>query len=359
MCTKCIPSAIDEAKAGSFADKFISDLNGAANMLMISIGHRTGLFDAMSAVGAATSVALARHAGLDERYVREWLNAMTTGRVVEFDPASGEYVLPPEHAQWLTRGGTANLAGTAQWVAVLASVEDRVTECFRKGGGVGYEHYNRFHEVMAEETRMNVVRPLLDVLLPLVPELRARLESGIRVLDLGCGVGEAITLLAREFPRSEFVGYDFYAPAIAKARASTAGLPNLRFEVRDAAAIDDTSAFDVVFTFDSVHDQAVPQRMLDNIHRALKPGGVHYMVDIGGQTAVEANMDWPLAPFMYAISCMHCMSVSLAADGAGLGAMWGRQKAREMLDAAGFASVQIHSLEHDIMNAYFINRKAA
>src|SRR5690606_27705509 len=124
-----------------------------------------------------------------------------------------------------------------------------------------------------------VVKPLINHLLPLAPELRGKLEAGIHVLDLGCGVGEAITRLAREFPASTFVGYDVYKPAITKARQNAKGLPNIRFEVRDAAAITDTSAFDVVFPFDSVHDQAKPQDMLNNTPRALKPDGLHYMVD--------------------------------------------------------------------------------
>lgn len=356
MCQLCNPS-IDQTTADAFATSFMSHLNGAALMLMTSIGHRTGLWDAMAEAGPQTSAGLAQHAGLQERYVREWLNAMTTGRVVTYDPHTRRYTLPPEHAMWLRSSAPACLAVTSQWVQVLASVEDQITACFRQGGGVDYPAFNRFHEVMAAESNQSTVQPLLDAVLPLAPGLIAKLEAGVRCLDVGCGVGKAITRMAREFPNSRFVGYDVYEPAIAEARRDAAGLANVRFEVADAAQFTDTNAFDVVFTFDAVHDQADPQAMLDNIYRALKPGGTYFMQDIAGSSAVEDNMDLPLAPFMYTTSTMHCMTVSLAKNGAGLGTMWGKEKAQAMLAAAGFGPVTIKQHDTDIINYYYITHK--
>ena len=150
-------TTFDTDRSEAFAGRLAETLNGAGLALMTSIGHRTELFDALARLGSATSEELAEEAGLHERYVREWLGAMTVGRVVELDPASERYALPPEHAAWLTRGSEANFGVTAQFVAVLGSVEDAVVERFREGGGVPYERFGRFHQVMAEDSAQTVV----------------------------------------------------------------------------------------------------------------------------------------------------------------------------------------------------------
>ena len=140
----------DQNKAEKFAEKMLGVLNDGALVLMSSIGHRTGLFDAMAGLPPSTSEQIASAANVNERYVREWLAAMVTGGIVEYDPEGGTYRLPPEHAAFLTRAATPdNIAVTAQFIPVLASVEDRIVESFQKGGGVPYSAYTRFHEVMA------------------------------------------------------------------------------------------------------------------------------------------------------------------------------------------------------------------
>jgi SAM-dependent methyltransferase len=358
MCLLC--NAPDPAKTDAFGSRLLGILNDAGLALMISIGHRTGLFDAMSTLPPADSATIAGVAGLNERYVREWLGAMTVGRIVDHDPAKGTYRLPPEHSAVLTRAASPNnIAAFMQYPAVLGQVEDQIVRCFRQGGGVPYSEFKRFHEVMAEDSGQTIVAALFDHVLPLVPGLIDQLERGIDMLDLGCGRGIALAALARRFPRSRFLGVDFSEEAIAWARSQVEQdcLTNLRYEVRDAATIDYESAFDFIATFDAVHDQAHPDRVLANIARALRPDGVYLMQDIHASSSHHGDMDHPAGPLLYAVSTMHCMTVSLAAGGMGLGTMWGRQTAQKMLAEAGFSKVQIKRLAHDFQNDYYIVQK--
>ena len=337
-------------------------LNAGALPTMISVGHRTGLLDALGELGEATSQELAGAAGLQERYVREWLAAMTTGRVVELDAATGRYRLPAEHAMWLTRAASPNnVAVTARLIPLLGTVEDAVVRRFREGGGVPYSCYPRFHEVMAEDSDQTVVAVLEAAILPLVDGLADRLEAGIEVLDLGCGRGHAIMRLAERFPASRFTGAELSQEAVdhAAGEAAARGLGNVGFERRDLGTFDrdaPQAAYDLITTFDAVHDQGDPAALLRGIRRALRPGGVYLMQDIAASSHVHENLDHPLGTLLYTISTMHCMTVSLAQGGVGLGTMWGDQVAREMLGAAGFGRVESHTLEHDPFNAYYVIR---
>lgn len=350
----------DQERSEAFAGRMIEVLNGGALALMTSIGHRTGLFDALEILPASTSEQIAAAANLNERYVREWLGAMVVGRVVEHDPERGTYRLPAEHAAWLTRDASPNnLAVTSQFIPLMGSVEDGIVRSFREGGGLPYSCFPRFHEVMAEDSGQTVVATLLDSILPLVPGLSERLRAGIDVLDVGCGSGRALNLMAREFPNSRFVGYDLSEEAIARARAEARerGTTNVRFEVRDAAALDEEDRYDLITTFDAIHDQAEPAKVLEGIANALRDDGVYLMQDIAGSSHVHNNMDHPIGPLLYAVSTMHCTTVSLAQGGAGLGTMWGEEKAREMLADAGFTGVSVEQLPHDFANYYYIVTK--
>jgi 2-polyprenyl-3-methyl-5-hydroxy-6-metoxy-1,4-benzoquinol methylase len=352
--------AINEAQAQAFGERMLDTLNKAAAALMMSIGHRTGLFDTLADLPAATSEQIAKAAGLDERYVREWLGAMVTARIVDYDPASGTYLLPREHAAFLTRAASPNnLAMTAEFIPVLASVENEIVESFRNGGGVPYSSYSRFHEVMAEESDQTVVTGLIDAILPLVPGLIEDLRAGIDVMDVGCGRGRALILMARTFPKSRFTGYDFSEEAIADASADAArqGLANTRFEAQDVAQIDELARYHLITAFDAIHDQAAPRKVLKGIARALRPGGIFLMQDIRTSSQVHNNIDHPLGTYIYTISCLHCMTVSLAVGGEGLGAAWGEEKALELLAEAGFENVGIRQLPHDIINNYYIAQK--
>ena len=352
---------LDQKKAEEFAGRMLEVLNAGALAIMTSIGHRTGLFDAMAGLAPSTSEQIASAAGLNERYVREWLGAMVVGGTVEHDAESGTYFLPPEHAAWLTRAATPNnIAVTAQFIPLMGSVEDGIVESFKEGGGLPYSAFPRFHEVMAEDSGQTVVAALTNAILPLVPGLTERLEEGIDVLDVGSGSGRAMNLLARKFPNSRFVGYDFSEEAIARARAEAEeyGTTNVRFEVKDAATLDEKARYDLITTFDAIHDQAKPAAVLEGIARALKPDGVYLMQDIAGSSHVHNNMEHPLGTLLYTISTMHCMTVSLSQGGDGLGTMWGEEKAREMLREAGFAKVEVKQLPHDFANSYYVVTKS-
>ncbi len=350
----------DQAKAEAFAGRLLEVLNSGGLALMISVGHRTGLFDAMSEFPPATSEEIARQAGLNERYVREWLGAMVTGRIVNYDPTTGKYGLPAEHAAFTSRpAGADNIAVFAQYISVLGNVEDEIVECFRKGGGVPYSKFPRFQAVMAEDSGQSVLANLESAVLPVVPGVIDRLKQGIKVLDVGCGSGRALNLMARLYPQSHFTGYDFSVEAITGAteEAQQHGLKNIEFHVLDVTLLDAHEQFDFITAFDAIHDQAKPLEVLKGIHRALKPEGVFLMQDISGTSHVDQDKKHPIGPLLYTISCMHCMTVSLALGGECLGAMWGVEKAKEYLRKAGFTTVDIKNLPHDFQNSYFIVRK--
>jgi 2-polyprenyl-3-methyl-5-hydroxy-6-metoxy-1,4-benzoquinol methylase len=350
-------------QADAFARRLLDTLNAGAVCQMTSIGHRTGLFDVMATLPAATSETIAEEAGLNERYVREWLNAMTVSRIVEHDPENRTYRLPPEHAAFLTRSASPdNIAVFAQYIPLLGTVEDDIVACFKTGGGVPYDRFPRFHSVMAEDSAQTVLSSLNEHILPLASGLTEKLTRGIDVLDVGCGRGRALIQLARDFPASRFTGLDLSREAIefANAQAQRCGLDNVRFLVRDVTDFEHTAdpeRYDLITTFDAIHDQARPLSVLRGIYRALKADGIYLMQDIHGHSEVHKNLDHPVAPLLYAVSTMHCMTVSLAQGGEGLGTMWGQEKAQELIRAAGFENVEIHQLEHDFQNDYYIIRK--
>ena len=347
----------EEEKSAAFAGRMLEMLNDSCVALMVGVGQQTGLFEVMSGLPASTSLEIARAANLNERYVREWLGAMVTGRIVDYDPDTRCYVLPPEHAASLTRAaGASNLATEMQWVACLANVEQQVVEAFRKGGGVPYSAYERFHTIMNQVSGQKFDETLVVDTLPLVPGLVAQLEQGIDVLDVGCGSGHAVNVMAQAFPKSRFTGYDFSEEGIAAGLAEARGLPNAFFEVVDAASMKDRACFDFITTFDSIHDQAQPRAVLAGIAGALRPTGTFLMVDTRTSSNLEENVGGPMAPFLYSVSTLHCMTVSLALDGEGLGAAWGEQKARELLAEAGFDEPAVYQPEKDPINNYYVTR---
>ncbi len=356
-------SRFDELKATSFSERLIDMLNLSSLSLMTSLGHRAGLFDAMAELDYATSAEIAEHANLNERYVREWLGAMVTGKVVDYNPIDRTYRLPPEHAAFLTRkAGADNIAVFSQYVAVMGEVEDEILTCFKDGGGVPYSKFHRFHEVMAEDSGQSVLSSLESHILPLVPGLKRKLDSGIKMLDVGCGSGRVLNKLASLFPNSRFTGMDLSSEAISKANkdAEEKGLQNAEFLVRDVSDFHETAKeneYDLITTFDAIHDQGKPLNVLKGIFRSLKSDGVYLMQEISGTSHLEEDVKHPIGTFLYTISCMHCMTVSLAQDGEGLGAMWGEEKTREYLKKAGFSNVKTNRLEHDIQNIWYTATK--
>lgn len=318
------------------------------------------MFDTLAELPPATGTQIADAAGLNERYVREWLGGVVSCRVVDYHPASQTYSLPGHRAAVLTRAaGPDNLSRVAQFIPLLGEVEQKIINCFHKGGGLPYSDYPRFHKLMAEESGEVFDAALVDVILPLVDGLSDRLRAGVDVADIGCGSGHAINVMAQAFPASRFTGIDFSDEGLGVARgeAESLGLTNATFVAQDVAELDAAEAYDVITVFDAIHDQAQPARVLENIYRALRPGGVFLMVDIKASSHLEDNIGAPLSSFKYTVSTMHCMSVSLGLNGVGLGTVWGRQLETSMLADAGFPDVVVHEIETDPLNNYYVARK--
>lgn len=351
---------LDQAKAEAFAGRLAEALNGAAIVAFGSVGHQTGLFDTMAQLPPSTSQQIATAAGLQERYVREWLNGLTAARILDYDPTAERYALPPEHAAFLTRAaGADNFAHMMQYFPLMGRVEPQVVESFQNGGGVGYDAYENFAELQRDESAPMYDQTLVSTVLPLAAGLIQRLEAGIDVLDVGCGGGHAVNVMAQAYPRSRFRGIDFGEESIALAReeAQRLGLSNATFEVADA--VDIVGPFDLVTAFDVIHDLAAPDKVLAAIARALRDDGIFLMVDINASSNVEDNLDHPIGPTLYAFSVFHCMTVSLAQGGPGLGTVWGKQLAKQMLESAGLVNVDIKEVEGDIFHAYYVARKSS
>lgn len=344
----------------SFEAKLVDIANKSSLALMMSVGHRTRLFDVMSELPPSTSEQIATKAELNERYVREWLGAMVTGEIIDYDPNNSLYNLEPKNAAMLTRSSESyNFAAQAQWIPVLAQVENEIVNCFKNGGGVPYSSYNRFNEVMAEESDQTTLRGLIDDILPLIPDIKSKLENGINVMEVGCGSGRALNLMAKHFTNSNFVGYDISEKGVKQAQLDSqkSNLSNISFEIKDLVTMQDSEKFDLILSFDVIHDQARPDKVLENISQALTNDGIFLMQDIAGSSHLHKNLGLPMGPFLYTISCLHCMTVSLANNGAGLGAMWGKEKALQMLNDVGFSNVDVKELPHDPVNYYYIARK--
>lgn len=226
-----------------FATRLLDILNGGTLSLMIRIGHKTHLDIISNLQQPATVEEISRTASPNERYVREWLGAMVVGRIIQYDPLNGTYFLPQEHAVVLIRrAGIDNLAVFFRYISLMGIVEDKIVECFYKGGGVPYSEYPKFQELQAEETARVFDARSIDHIIPLVDGLVDRLRSGIDVLDVGCGRDHAMNIMAKTYPNSRFVGYDLSNEAIQAAREEAEkiareGLKNVRFETRDVTSL--------------------------------------------------------------------------------------------------------------------------
>jgi SAM-dependent methyltransferase len=353
-------NTFDDETAAAFAGRIAELVTGATQTFLIEVGRRTGLFGAAAALGPATSTELAASAGLQERYVREWLGAMVTGGIFEYDPSSGRSWLPREHAASLTGEGVDNVTPIAFLVTSLARNVPAVAAAFRQGGGVPYAAYlPELHDVMEALWGPIYRDQLVDAIVPLVPGLAERLVAGVRVADIACGTGLAAVTLAAAYPASRFVGYDLDASAIEQARATAAvrGLANVSFEVRDAATLTVEEPFDVVLVFNAIHDQAAPATVLGRIHDALVPGGTFVMDEPRLSGRLEADIEDPVAPLLYGISVLHCLTVSLAQGGAGLGTAWGEHVARQLVADAGFELQAVHELPGDPGSGLFVARR--
>ena len=336
----------DEARAGAFMGTAMTHLSGALTTYACAIGDKLGLFKDLAAAGPATSAEFADRTGISERYAREWLSMLTCAGYFDHDPASDRFTLPIEHqAPLASEGDPMFLGAFYQFPLTLerSGILGRLTEAFVSGRGVAQEAYGPEYQVLMER----LSAPWFDVLLlgpwlEAMPDLVAKLEAGANVADIGSGAGRALIRLAERFPKSRFVGYNIYPPAIALARtkAEAAGVGDcVRFEQRDAASGLDGS-FDIITAFDVLHDSAQPLDLVTAVRKALAPGGTFVAVEINAGETLAANAG-PMGAIFFGISIMYCMSTSIAQGGAALGtAGLPESKLRELGVAAGLASVK-------------------
>lgn len=358
--------------AKSFSEKMVDILNYGSLNLAMGLGYRAGLFEIMDAAGRPLSLDEICHGKrLDRRYVHEWLGVMVCGGIVELvkdDEGRCCFFLPRAHGDVLTRrAGNTNLGVYSQEIPLLtACAYERVYQGLLSGKGIRYECYPDFHDFMSELGDAKHRQVLVDIFLPAVDDGRQveALQRGIEVCDIGCAQGVATVLMAQAFPSSRFTGIDISGEALASARDAVVkmGLRNVVFEQRDAAELcrpnDLSGRYDYVTAFDAIHDQTRPFEALLGVYQILKPDGTFSMIDIAAESSIDGNRDNPMGAFLYTVSLMHCMPVGLVDGGAGLGMMWGRQKAVEMLRQAGFGQIDVLEMPNDSFNLHFYCRKS-
>jgi SAM-dependent methyltransferase len=348
---------LDQAKTEAFLGKVLSDTSGMTVTILASIGDRLGLFKQL-AQGPATSVQLANRADINERYAREWLGAMASAGYVEYDPVNGRFTLPPEHIPVLAQeGGPIFFGGVHQLLIGMVGPLKQLEQAFQRGGGVPQSAYDdNMWEGMERFTAGWFENLLVPVWIPAMPGVQAKLEHGAQVADVGCGRGRALIKLAQAYPNSYYIGYDAFGPAIdhAISNAQAAGVADrVRFQQLDVVE-GLPEQYDVITTFDVVHDAVNPCGLLRAIRRALRPDGRFVCLEINCSDKLEKNTG-PLSSFFYSVSVLYCMTTSLANDGEGLGTMgMPETKVQEMCMEAGFSSVRRVPLENPFNTLYEI-----
>jgi 2-polyprenyl-3-methyl-5-hydroxy-6-metoxy-1,4-benzoquinol methylase len=350
------PAAVEDAAVEMFAEKVLGDMAGAYTFFMAGIGDRLGLFKDLAARGPATSQEFADRNDLAERYVREWQRGMAAAGYLDYDPATTRYTIPSHREPVL-----AEEAGPAFFGAALFNFSTnfgagfhQLLDAFRTGAGIPQDSFDEAQEATARFTAPWFEHLLVQEWLPAMPDLQAKLDRGASVCDIGCGQGRALIKLAEAFPRSTFVGYDAFQPAVQAARrnAAAAGVAErIHFEVLDAAQ-GIPSRYDVITTFDVLHDSADPAAILRAIHAALAPDGRYVCVDINCSETPEDNVG-PTATVLYGMSLEYCLPVSLNGAGTGLGTV-GLPQSRltELATDAGFTAVRRVPIEEELNNLY-------
>lgn len=354
------PTTILEEQAGAFTGRVLGDTAAAATVVLAALGDRLGLFKSLANDGPATSAGLAARTGLDERYVREWLNGMFAADYLTFDPAGSTYSIPAAHVPTLAaEPGPAFFGGVHQELLGAIQRYDEVLEAFRSGGGISHGHLHP--DVGLGTARFTAAWHeclLVPEWLPLVPEVQRLLERGADVADVGCGAGLACINLARAFPASRFVGYDVSVDAVEAARinAKDDGVADrVWFEVLDASR-GLPHMFDLVTTFDVVHDAVAPRALLRAIRDALREGGRYLCLEINCSDKTTENVG-PIAALLYGFSLLYCMTTSLAEGGEGLGTLGLPESVlRSLAREAGFSSVRRIEMDNPFNALYEVLR---
>jgi SAM-dependent methyltransferase len=353
-------ATVDAARQEAFIGKVLEHTSGTMTTLLAVIGDRLGLVKDLAEYGPATARELAERTTLHERYLREWLGGMAAAGYVTYDATSGRFTLPPEHVAALAQeGGPFFFGGMYQMLPAFTDVLDRVTDAFRHGGGVAQSQYSeQLWDGLERFTGGWFQNLLLQLWIPAMPDVQTQLERGADVADVGCGRGRALIKLAQAFPRSRYVGYDVFGPTIARATANAkaAGVSDrVRFEERDVST-GLPMEFDIVTTFDVVHDAVDPLGLLTSIRRALRPNGIYICLDVNCSDKLEENAG-PLGAMFHGFSVVYCMTTSLANGGVGLGTVgFHEPKVRELCGAAGFSNVRKVPVENPFNSLYEVKR---
>jgi SAM-dependent methyltransferase len=351
---------MDDNRAAEFTGRVLADTAAAATVVLAALGDRMGLFKDLAEHGSGTSGELASRTGLSERYVREWLAGMFAAGYLTRDDAQQSYALPAEHAQALAREpGPAFFGGVHQELIGAIQRYDQVAEAFRRGGGVRLADLHP--DVWAGTSRFTAQwhqNMLVQQWLPLVPEVMDKLRAGARVADVGCGTGQALIALARAFPAITGTGYDAHPPTVEQARraAAQAGFADrVSYQVLDAAA-GLPESFDVITTFDVVHDAVDPLGLLRSIRDALQPGGRYLCLEINCSDQAAANTG-PVSTLLYGFSILYCMTTSLAEGGEGLGTLGLPEPVlRQLAGQAGFTQVRHVAMDNPFNSLYELAR---
>lgn len=333
-------ATLDHKKVEEFLGKAISDVAATFHAGLVLIGDKLGLYRAMADAGALTPAELAMRTGARERYVREWLSAQAAGGYVTYDPASGRFTLPPEHAFLLL---DADLPGAFQLSVGSIRDEPKITDAFRTGAGVGWhEHDAGVYEGCERFFRPGYAMNLVSQWIPALDGVKARLEAGGRVADVGCGHGASTIIMAQAFPRAIIKGFDYHPASIEAARraAGKAGMGDrVSFEVTAAKAYPGTG-YDLVTFFDCLHDMGDPVGAARHVRESLAPGGTWMLVEPLANDRLEDNFN-PVGRLYYAASTLLCTPASLSQEvGLALGAQAGEKRLREVLTEAGFTRIR-------------------
>lgn len=334
--------AVDGDKLMAFVFRAVEEVGSALNAALVVMGDKLGYYRALAAHGASTPAALAERTSTGEKYAREWLNAQAAGGYVSYDPAAGTYTLPPEQAVALTdETSPAFVPGLFQIAHGTVVDASRIIELARTGDGMGWhEHGTDVHEGCERFFRPGYLANLVDGWLPALDGVVDKLRAGGRVADVGCGFGASTILMAQAFPRSTFVGSDYHDPSVraARDRAAEAGVPDrATFETASATAFSG-QGYDLVTTFDALHDMGDPVGAARHVHQALADNGVWMIVEPAAGDRVEDNLN-PVGRVYYGFSTLLCTPASLSQDvGLALGTQAGPARIRDVVVAAGFRS---------------------
>ncbi|MBC9034970.1 class I SAM-dependent methyltransferase [Sphingomonas sp. JC676] len=337
-------TTIDEAKLNAFVGKMLGDLGGAMSVPTVRLGMRLGLFEALQQGPATAAELAARAGGLHERYVREWALAQSANGYIDYDPAAERFNLSPEQAMvFAVPDSPVYLPGAFELVAAMIEAEPKVEECFRNGSGVRWgDHAGCLFCATGAFFRPGYVNNIVQAWIPALDGVEARLREGIKVADVGCGVGFSTLLMAEAYPESRFVGFDFHEPSIEEARrhAQSHGLGDrVRFEVAKAKEIAE-SGFDLVTMYDCLHDMGDPRGCAAHMRRILAEGGSWMIVEPVAGDSPAQNMN-PVGRLYYNASTMICIPTSLDQEvGEGLGAQAGEPRLSEVIRDGGFATVR-------------------